>query len=39
MKLLIAVDSLTTLEILLDAMMARSWPVAYWNAGSRTLDC
>ena len=27
MKLLIAVDSLTTLEILLDAMMARSWPL------------
>src|SRR5438094_9563305 len=27
MKLLLAVDSTTTLEILLDAMMARSWPV------------
>jgi hypothetical protein len=26
MKLLLAVDSIATLEILLDAMMARSWP-------------
>ena len=27
MKLLLAIDSITTLEIFLDAMMARSWPV------------
>ena len=27
MKLLLAVDSITTLDILLDEMMTRSWPI------------